>query len=445
MLKLERRARICLLIAGILFLGMVFFTFKYVREGGDWAGFYGNTQIYTAGEINRGEISDRHDNILLSCSKDGVKYDEDPDVRAGTIFAVGDTKGNISTGAINMWKSELIGYDLLNGTYDKSQGGKKLKLSIDAGASKVAYNSLNGREGFIGVFNYKTGEIMTLVNSPAIDPLGDIPQNPDSPVFFNTFMLGKLTPGSTFKLVTSVAAIRNMDTDAFSFKCDGINNFHGINIRCTGNHGNVDFEEALVKSCNGAYGEISRTVGSKNLKAAAKDAGLMDSIDVDGIHSEKGSFDFPNNDDIQLSWAGIGQHKDLVNPCSMMVFVGAIANDGKAVNPTMIDKTNFFKKKKGGKIIGEYISPDIANKIKSMMKSTVEDNYGSSRFSGLDIYAKSGTAETGGKNSDSWFVGFLGDEAHPYAFVTWVKGGGTGYITAGEVANDTLQALVSNN
>ena len=127
MLKLERRARICLLIAGVLFLGMVFFTFKYVREGGDWAGFYGNTQIYTAGEINRGEISDRHDNILLSCSKDGVKYSEDSDVRAGTIFAVGDTKGNISTGAINMWKSELIGYDLLNGTYDKSQGGKKIK------------------------------------------------------------------------------------------------------------------------------------------------------------------------------------------------------------------------------------------------------------------------------------------------------------------------------
>ena len=46
-------------------------------------------------------------------------------------------------------------------------------------------------------------------------------------------------------------------------------------------------------------------------------------------------------------------------------------------------------------------------------------------------------------NADSWFVGFLGDDAHPYAFVVWVKGGGTGYVTAGSVANQTLQALVA--
>lgn len=445
MLKLERRARICLLIAAILFLGIVFFTWKYIVDGGDWAGFYGNTQIYTNGEINRGEIYDRHDNMLLSCTKDGIKYNDDQDIRKGTVFSVGDTKGNISTGAINMWKSELIGYDILNGTYDTTRGGKKLVLSIDGPASKVAYNSLAGRDGFIGVYNYKTGEILTLVNSPAIDPMEDIPLNPDSPIFFNTFLMGKLTPGSTFKLVTSVAAITNMDTEAFSFNCNGINNFHGVNIRCTGTHGNVDFEEALVKSCNGAFGEIARTVGAKNLKATTKDVGLMSEIDVDGIKSEKGSFEFPNNDDIALSWAGIGQHKDLVNPCSMMVFMGALANGGKAVKPTMISKTNFINKNKGGKVLGEYVSEDIAEKIKSMMKSTVEDNYGSSRFPGLDIYAKSGTAETGNGRSDSWFVGFLGDEAHPYAFVTWIKGGGTGFITAGSVANDTLNALISNN
>lgn len=128
-----------------------------------------------------------------------------------------------------------------------------------------------------------------------------------------------------------------------------------------------------------------------------------------------------------------------------MVFMGALANEGKAVRPTMISKTNFISKKKEGKLIGEYFSKDEADKVKSMMKSTVEGNYGTYRFSGLDIYAKSGTAETGGGKSDSWLVGFLGDEAHPYAFVSWVKDGGTGYITAGKLANDTLNALVSNN
>lgn len=443
MLKLERRARICLFIALVLFAGLVIFTWKYITSGGDWAGFYGNTQIYTNGQINRGAVYDRDNELLLSCSKDGVVYNQDAGIRAGTIFAVGDTKGNISTGAINMWKRELIGYDILNGTYDTSSGGKNVVLSIDAGASKAAYQALGGREGLVGVFNYKTGEIVTLVNSPAFDPLGSVPSNSDSPVFFNTFMLGKLTPGSTFKLVTSVAALQNMDTDSFSFNCNGINTFHGVNIKCVASHGTVGFEEALAQSCNGAYGEIARTVGSRKLKRATLDAGLMDSVDVDGVHSAKGSFEFPSNDDIALSWAGIGQHKDLVNPCSMMVFAGAIANNGEAIKPTMIKKSNFIGRSSGGSSLGNYISSDIANKLKGMMKKTVEDNYGSSRFPGLDIYAKSGTAETGGGNEDSWLVGFLGGDAHPYAFVVWVKGGGTGYITAGSVANTTLQALVA--
>lgn len=443
MLKLEKRARICLFIAAVLFAGLVFFTWKYITSGGDWAGFYGNTQIYTNGQINRGAIYDRDNELLLSCSKAGIKYNYDSIVRKGTIFAVGDTKGNISTGAINMWKRELIGYDILNGIYDSTKEGKHVVLSIDAGVSKAAYQALNGREGLVGVFNYKTGEIVTLVNSPAYDPLGEAPSNPDSPIFYNTFMLGKLTPGSTFKLVTSVAAIRNVDTDTFSFNCNGRNTFHGVDIKCESSHGRVDFEQALVKSCNGAYGEIARSVGSKNLKKATVDAGLMDSVNVDGVKSAKGSFEFPSSDDIALSWAGIGQHKDLVNPCSMMVFVGAIANGGKAVQPTMIKKSNFLGRSSGGDSLGEYISADIAEKLKSMMKKTVEDNYGTRRFPGLDIYAKSGTAETGGRNADSWFVGFLGDDAHPYAFVVWVKGGGTGYVTAGSVANQTLQALVA--
>ena len=53
MRKQERRAYICLLLALVLFIGVCVFGARFVKEGGEWASFYGNSQIYTDGMINR--------------------------------------------------------------------------------------------------------------------------------------------------------------------------------------------------------------------------------------------------------------------------------------------------------------------------------------------------------------------------------------------------------
>ena len=79
-----------------------------------------------------------------------------------------------------------------------------------------------------------------------------------------------------------------------------------------------------------------------------------------------------------------------------------------------------------------------------MMKNNVKVTYGESNFYGLDIYAKSGTAETG-SGEDGWFVGFIDNEDYPLAFVVWIKNGGTGYASAGPVAKDVLNKIISDN
>ena len=76
-----------------------------------------------------------------------------------------------------------------------------------------------------------------------------------------------------------------------------------------------------------------------------------------------------------------------------------------------------------------------------MMKNNVVENYGEENFDGLDIYAKSGTAETGDYNPDAWFVGFTDDEEAPYAFVVWVKGGGYGSEVAAPIARNVIRTL----
>ncbi len=448
MRKVEKRAKMCLALAAVLFLGIVVYTWRFVTHGEEWASFYGNLQIYTDGKINRGTVYDRNNVMLMDCTPDGILYSDDAEIRKATVHAVGDPKGNVSTGAINMWKGELIGYDLLNGTYDTTMEGKKIRLTIDSEACRTAYEYLSWRTGTVGVFNYKTGEILCMVSTPTFDPAyeePDVTDEDEAAVYFNNFLLGTMTPGSTFKLVTAAAAINELgDLSDWEYDCEGHEDFGPDRIACTKAHGTVGFEDALAVSCNCAFGELSREIGATALASQTQGVGLTSSVDVDGILTAAGSFTFPEDNDVMLSWAGIGQAKDLVNPCSMMVYVGAIANGGEAIRPTLISSSNILKKLGGGKSLGRYLSEETAFKLRQMMKNNVEVTYGAYNYGDLDIYAKSGTAEVGDRE-DGWFVGFIDNEAYPLAFVVWVRGGGTGYEVCGPIARDVLNTIIANN
>ena len=443
MRKQERRAKICLLLAFILFAGVVLFGSRLVKDGGKWASFYGNSQIYTDGRINRGTVSDRNGEVLLECTRDGFKYSDYYETRRATVHAVGDPDGNIASGAINVFKSQLIGYDLMNGIYDTSRMGKKIRLTIDAEANVAAYEALGRRTGLVGVYNWKTGEILCMVSTPTFDPADRLPDADDGEgYYFNNFLDGQITPGSTFKLVTSAAVIDNKDDrDSYKFDCDGENEYNGTEFTDVRSHGEVNFRSALAQSCNGAFGELARELGAKTLQEYTEKAGLTEPVDVNGIKTAAGSFDFPADDNIKLSWAGIGQADDLVNPCAMMVFMGAIANEGEAIQPTLIKSATFLREITGGKSLGRYLEKETAAELRSMMKNNVVENYGEENYDGLDIYAKSGTAETGGYNPDAWFVGFTDDENAPYAFVVWVKDGGYGSEVAGPIARSVIRTL----
>ena len=458
MRKQERRAWICLVLAMVLIAGVGVFGYRLAKDGGKWASFYGNTQIYTDGYINRGTITDRNGEELLTATPDGMVYSEDWATRLATVHAVGDPGGNILAGAINMFRSQLIGYDLVNGTYDTTANGKKVALTIDANANREAYYALDGMTGCVGVYNWKTGEIVCMVSTPTFDPQDYIYDEEDEDeyeeeedseeesIYFNNFLDGTMAPGSTFKLVTSAAVIDTMpDRDQFEFECDGVNQLiedrEDSQLVCVGVHGTVDFREALAKSCNGAFGALTRKVGAETMKEYVKKTGLTEPVDVNGVETAAGTFEFPDDNDVKLSWAGIGQAEDQVNPCAMMVYMGAIANGGVPVQPSLFKSATFIKEISGGKRLGRYIDKDTAEELRSMMKNNVVESYGEDNFYGMDMYAKSGTAENGSDTPDAWFVGFTGDEDAPYAFVVWVKNGGYGSEVAAPIAARVINAI----
>ena len=97
----------------------------------------------------------------------------------------------------------------------------------------------------------------------------------------------------------------------------------------------------------------------------------------------------------------------------------------------------------GSKQTGELIDGDTAATLSSMMRDNVLNNYGEGKLEGLNLCAKSGTAQVGGdKEPNAWFTGFLQSEENPLAFIVLVENGGSGSQVAGKVAKQVLAAAV---
>lgn len=453
MKKIERRAVMCLLLALVLALGTVVFLGKYVLHAGNWASSAFNRHLYNSdGQLAVGTVLDR-DGDVLSSAQDGKRtYYDNETVRKATLHAVGDLQGNIGTGALNAFADKLTGYSLLNGAFGADRGGS-LYLTLDARYNYEAYQALNGHAGTVAVYNYKTGEVLCMVSAPSYDPL-NVPRDIETNdrykgAYLNRFLSSTFTPGSVYKTVTLAAALEEFpDLQDRTWTCTGSIQIGEETIVCSGTHGEQHIGDAFANSCNVAFAQMAEELGADTLKKYTEKAGLTDSYSLDGLPTAKGSFAFDGMTDGQLGWAGVGQHKDQVNPCALMVYMGAIANGGKAAEPYLIQKTvsalgipslpHLTRK------TGTLVSGNTAGALADMMADNVEKTYGTKRFPNMDLCAKSGTAEVGeGQTPHAWFAGFLRNEDAPYAFVVLVENGGGGSSVAGTVAGRVLDIMVN--
>lgn len=450
MRKIEKRAVLCLIIALALIAGLGLFCFRFVTNAADWAAYPYNRHMYSnSGQLLSGTILDR-DGDLLTEVKDGERvYYPDATVRRATVHAVGDGSGYIGTGALTAFADRLSGYNLITGGYSPLGSGRNLTLTLDAYLNVTAYNAMDGRQGTVGVYNYKTGDILCMVSTPSFDP-----ENPpdassaEDGVYLNRFLSSAQVPGSIFKTVTLTAALENLpDLKDRTFTCTGETTVGGTVITCPKPHGKMDIESAFANSCNGVFGTLAAELGGDTMTKYVEQAGLTRRMSVDGIMTAAGHYDVSDADKGQIGWSGVGQYTDTVNPCNMMTYMGAIANGGTAAVPRLIldittpsgIPTSWQRTEETDTLV----QASTASQVKEMMKNNVVQTYGTDRFRGLDIGAKSGTAEVGGdKRPNAWFAGFLDDPEHPYAFIVLVENGGGGASVAGEIAATVLQACV---
>lgn len=448
--RIMGRAKVMLALILVLAIGISIFMVEYFRYGGTWVHTGGSPHIYEEEQVlGCGIVTDRDGILLLDMANDGV-YNEDALLRKSVIHWVGDRRGNILAPALNYYDKELAGYDPVNGVYAYGGIGGKAKLTLSAKLQAVALEAMEDRVGTVALYNYKTGQILCAVTTPTFDP----DQEPDiagdttgeyEGVYLNRFIQSTYTPGSIFKVLTAAAALECIpDIMEQSFTCTGEVGYGVDKVTCQNVHGTVSFSEALMYSCNCSFARIANQVGGQRLMEYARKFGILDKVTFDGITTAAGSIQPDSESGVTVAWTGIGQHKDLINPCTYLSFIGAVANDGVLLTPHLVtdittggEKTYQTGEPQGVRIMSE----QTANTLRQMMLDTVSDYYGTEGYPDVSFGAKSGTAQVGAdKKPNAMFTGFIDEEQMPLAFIVCVEDGGAGRRICGPVIQKLLQA-----
>ena len=451
MKKVSGRAIFPLILAIVLLAGTALLCVRYFAKADEWVTFSGSPHVYTGVNLDGGVVTDRDGTLLLD-STDGRTYSADAVTRTATMHLLGDRYGYIQAPLLGNFADDMIGFDKINGLYGAEGTEANAALTLSAAAQTAAYQALGNYHGTVGVYNYKTGEILCAVTSPSYDPdnMPDVDADTSGAydgVYVNRFFQAAYTPGSIFKIVTLAAAIETVpDWESLTFTCEGKTIIGGQEIICEGVHGTITLKQALAHSCNVAFGELAGKVGTKALMEYAEKLGLTESFECDGIPVKAGTVDLKDADAGDLAWAGIGQYTDQVNALTFMRAMGRIAGGGTGAEPYLMakitrgEKTAYEAKTETS---SRALKAETAAKLTEYLRNNVATMYGDWQFGGLNVCAKSGTAEHEGETADAMFAGFCVDENCPLAFVVFVENGGSGSAVAAPIAAKVLQVCAA--
>jgi len=320
---------------------------------------------------------------------------------------------------------------------------RDVRASIDIRLQMRAAKALDDRlakahkdKGAVVVMDPNTGDVLALVSAPAPDSKSQT--TPEE--LFDRARYGQYPPGSTFKLVTAMAALRlDPALENKSFSCrrlpDGrvgaiipgwrkpIRDDVGDSA-----HGTLTMHQAIAVSCNAYFAQLGVfSVGAKQLSDTAK---LLD-IPAGSIADIQAAMPF----------ASYGQGPVLVTPFKMARVAATIAANGSMPEGRwVIDGSNARTAP-----TKQIVAPDLAAFLASAMRSVVVEGTARRAMKGeaVSVAGKTGTAQLDEGMPHSWFAGFApyeGDRAKSIAFAVVVEHGGYGGTTAAPIAREIVDA-----
>jgi penicillin-binding protein 2 len=355
-----------------------------------------------------------------------------------------------------------------NGADDvPSEKGDDLVLSIDADVQRVAEEELKGKRGAAVAIEPKTGEVLALVSAPdydlnefsyvtSRDYLQKLYDDPDKP-FFNRATMSTKPPGSTFKILASIAALDLgvIDTST-TFYCPGYFTFGRV-FKCDGVHGRLNVEHAIEKSCNVFFYNLIYKIGLDRWANYAKRFGFTQETGID-IGEEIPGF-IPDSKYYEklygTNWPrsimaslGIGQGEVSVTPVQLAKFAALVANDGQSYTPHIVKgylenvskKFIPFKFKK----IDVGISKRVFNIVKRGMFLVVNGagTAAGIRMKEIQIAGKTGTAQNPHGKDHALFIAFAPYKNPKIALAVVVENVGFGATYAAPIAQKMIEAYL---
>ncbi len=427
------------------------------------------------GAVSKKDLEDDDDPLLsvsgLQIGKSGIEKTQDKTLRG-------------RVGAANM---EVNAYGRVIREIQRQEGvpGNTLNLTLDIDLQKYAQQRLmTERSAACVVMDVHTGAIYALASHPTFDSntfshgitqtLWDSLRNDEAAPLTNKVIAGLYSPGSTFKMVTAMAALSTGHiTPAHTVPCMGAMKLGGHTFHCWkhGGHGSLDLVGALRESCDVYFYDLGNKIGIDPIADMARTLGLGKETGLNLPSEKKGLVpDREWKEKVRKErWQGgdtlniaIGQGDLQTTPLQLAAMVARLVNGGHDVTPTLL-RTNTQTRSPpltNEKSLGfdeEYLSAIIAG-----MNSVCNDKHGtaySARITtnGQEMGGKTGTSQVRRismaerasgiiRNEDrEWrlrdnalFVGYAPTHSPRYAVAVIVEHGGGGSKIAAPIARDIL-------
>jgi penicillin-binding protein 2 len=346
-----------------------------------------------------------------------------------------------------------------------AKSGQDLRLTIDLDLQTIAERAMEGKNGALVAMDPHTGEVLAMVSRPTFDPnefsvrltrsyWSQIVNDPDHPLM-NKAIQAQLAPGSTFKIIMSLAGLQEGLAQSMHVICNGGGTFFGHFFGCDKHHGVVDIDHAIPWSCDTFYYTLAEKLGIDTIAKYATEVGLSQKTGIDLPDEATGTMP-------STAWklktqhekwyagevisVGIGQGAVQVTPVQLARALSGIASGGVLRQPHVVfpdeiphememplDSTHPGS---GDKTIP--LSPENWETITDAMAEALGPGgtAGAAHLDGIDFAGKTGTAQVvshsagatslgaGKERANAWFVG-MSPRRNPdiVVAVLWEHGG----------------------
>jgi peptidoglycan glycosyltransferase len=354
--------------------------------------------------------------------------------------------------------------------------GGNVDTTLKPQVQQVAWDAMNTGcggpcKGAVVALEPSTGKVFAMVSTPSFDPNAlsthdsaaqteawDALQHDPANPMLNRAISQRYPPGSTFKVITTAAALQAgvTDTDQLTSEpsiqlpntSSTLANFGGS--RCDSGP-TVPLKEAFARSCNTAFAELGMRIGPDALRATAAAFGLDTSPEPIPLQVAESTIG-PIVDPAALAMSSIGQKDVALTPLQNAMVAAAIANRGLMMQPYLIDSLQGPDLSRlettPPRELRRVVPQEVAAKLTELMIGAEDWTQTKGKIPGVQIASKTGTAENGPDPRNTpphaWYIAFAPAQSPKVAVAVVIENGGNHLsATGGALAAPVGRAVIA--